>query len=89
MRQGGLYPSNHPIVIAPNLLSEDALSYEDMLRLAEMMGQHKPPTATKDEIEKSNLQVIKGEVVPGYVEDGKILSITADRCLGAFGGVCI
>ena len=79
---GGLYPSNHPLVIAPNLLSDDVLSYEDMLRLAEVLGSHKQPTATTDEIAKSDLQVIKGGQVGQYVEEEKILSITADRCLG-------
>ena len=79
---GGLYPSNHPLVIAPNLLSDDVLSYEDMLRLAEVLGSHKQPTATTDEIAKSDLQVIKGSQVGQFVEEEKILSITADRCLG-------
>ena len=79
---GGLYPSNHPIVLAPSLLGDDALSYEDMLRLAEVMGQHKPPTVSPEEIAKADLQVIKGEQVSKYVEEGRVLLITSERCLG-------
>lgn len=76
-----MYPSNHPIVLAPSLAG-DAMSYEDMLRLAELIGNHKPPTVTADDIANSELQVIKAEEVRTYEEQGKIMSLTADKCLG-------
>lgn len=80
--QGGVYPENHPLVIAPNLLSDEALSYDEMLRLAEILGSVKPPTATQDEIKKSTLPVIKGSQVRQSAENNEVLAITADRCLG-------
>lgn len=63
-------------------MGDEGMTYEDMLRLAEVMGQHKPPTATKEEIAKSALQIVKSEAVAGLHEQGKVLDITADRCLG-------
>lgn len=80
--QGGVYPENHPLVIAPNLLSDEALSYDEMLRLAEILGSVKPSTATQGEIKKSSLPVIKGSQVRQSAEANQVLAITADRCLG-------
>ena len=79
---GGVYPANHPVVLAPSLLSDAALTYEDMMRLAEMLGQHKPPTASKEELAASDLPVIKAVGLPTMLEEAKVLPITAERCLG-------
>lgn len=79
---GGIYPANHPLVIAPGLLSDGALSYDEMLRLTEVLGSVKPPTATQDEIKQSSLPVIKGSEVQTASQREQVLSITADRCLG-------
>lgn len=49
---GGTYPSDHPILLAPSLFTDDP-SYEDMLVLETFLGQAKPPVATKDDVEAS------------------------------------
>ena len=53
-----------------------------MLRLADILGSVKPPTATQEEIKKSTLPVKKGFEIPKLAEDNGILALTADRCLG-------
>ncbi|KAL7005430.1 hypothetical protein EMMF5_004984 [Cystobasidiomycetes sp. EMM_F5] len=78
---GGVWPAHHPIALAPSLVGDGALSYEDMLRLADILGQHKPPTASADEVEASGLSVVKGTAIGRLQEDGKVLPITAERCL--------
>ncbi|KDQ11113.1 hypothetical protein BOTBODRAFT_35649 [Botryobasidium botryosum FD-172 SS1] len=47
--------------------------------LAELLGQVKPQVATKDDIEKSGLEVIKGADLKRYEEEGKVASLTTDR----------
>lgn len=49
---GGAYPSNHPILLRPSILSGNP-TYEDLLDLGAFMGQVKPPVATAQEIEQS------------------------------------
>ncbi len=74
----GYYPPDHSIVTGePNNLD----SFEALLDLAEILGQVKPPTASKEEIEKSNLEVIKASRVAEYEEMGKISSNCTERCL--------
>lgn len=79
---GGLYPVNHPIVIAPSLLGDDAMSYDELLRLAEVLGNVKPPTVTAEEIKKSTLKIVKTAAIPELLAQGEIRDITAERCLG-------
>lgn len=79
---GGLYPVNHPIVIAPSLLGDDVMSYDELLRLAEVLGNVKPPTVTAEEIKKSTLKIVKTAAIPGLLAQGEIRDITAERCLG-------
>lgn len=76
----------HPIFAAPQLfvpggLSNSPLDYETMLRLAELLGQHKPPTASRTEIENSGLKIVKAAELPSLLERGQVLSNTTDRCL--------
>ena len=78
---GGLYPPTHPVVLAPSILGDESMSYEEMMRLADMIGQHKPPTVSKQEIEKAGLKTIKGDQVRTAEVEGNVRSITADRCL--------
>jgi hypothetical protein len=78
---GGLYPPTHPVVLAPSLLGDDAMSYEEMMRLADMIGQHKPPTVSKQEIAEAGLKTLKGGQVKTAEAEGNVRSITADRCL--------
>lgn len=47
--------------------------------LAELLGQVKPPTATKTDIENSGLQIIKASELSQYEQDGKISSNCTDR----------
>lgn len=81
---GGLYPATHPVVLAPSLLGDEAMSYEEMMRLADIIGQHKPPTVSKQEIAEAGLEVIKGSAVKTAEAEGNVRSITADRCLSRF-----
>jgi hypothetical protein len=75
---GGYYPPNHSIVLGN---PADLESFEALSELAELLGQVKPPTASKEDIEKSGLQVIKAVLVGQYEREGKITSNCADRCL--------
>ncbi|KAF9468743.1 hypothetical protein BDZ94DRAFT_1294288 [Collybia nuda] len=75
---GGYYPPNHSIVTGgPNSLD----SFEALLELAELLGQVKPPTVTKEDIDKSGLEIIKAAQVEQYEQDGKISSNCTERCL--------
>lgn len=47
--------------------------------LAELLGQVKPPVATKEEIEKSGLQIIKPSDLQQYEKDGRVASNCVDR----------
>ena len=47
--------------------------------LAELLGQVKPPTATKDEIDKSGLQIIKGSDLKRLEKDGRVASNCVER----------
>ncbi|CAN6643372.1 hypothetical protein TRVA0_020S00166 [Trichomonascus vanleenenianus] len=46
---GGSYPEDHPILLAPSLFTDNP-TYEDMLVLERVLGQAKPPVATKEEV---------------------------------------
>ncbi|KAK0475748.1 hypothetical protein IW261DRAFT_1492680 [Armillaria novae-zelandiae] len=56
-------------------------SFEALLDLAELLGQVKPPTVSKEEIDKSGLEVIKSVSLAEYERGGKISSNCVDRCL--------
>jgi hypothetical protein len=49
--------------------------------LAELIGQVKPPVATKEDIEKSGLAVFKASALPEYSKAGKIASNTVEKVL--------
>ncbi|KDQ62164.1 hypothetical protein JAAARDRAFT_450738 [Jaapia argillacea MUCL 33604] len=74
---GGYYPPNHHMVTG----SDNLDSFEALLELAELLGQVKPPTVTKEEIEKSGLQIIKPSDLEQYEKDGRVASNCTDRCL--------
>ena len=40
--------------------------------LAELLGQAKPPTATREDIDKSGLKVIKASELKRYEEEGRV-----------------
>jgi len=53
--------------------------------LAALIGQVKPPTATREDIEKSGLQIIKPREIPQYAAEGRVASNCIDRVrLGLF-----
>lgn len=59
-----------------------SLSYRE---LAELLGQVKPPTVSKDEIDKSGLEIIKAESLEEYQKDGRVANNCVDRvCNPAF-----
>lgn len=74
---GGYYPPNHHMVTGSDTLD----SYEALWELAELLGQVKPPTATKEDIDGSGLQVIKASELKRYEQEKKITSNCVERCL--------
>ncbi|KAG8956442.1 hypothetical protein FRC00_004945 [Tulasnella sp. 408] len=77
---GGYYPESHPILTSPNLLLNQ-FDQDDFWGLAELLGQVKPPVASKNDIEQSGLEIIKASQVAEYEKEGKITSNTSERCL--------
>jgi hypothetical protein len=91
----GYYPPDHPIVIGPegSLDSFEALSYVSILtmilnidcrfqirrELAELLGQVKPPTVSKEEIEQSGLEILKPATLEQYEKDGKVSSTCTEK----------
>jgi hypothetical protein len=56
------------------------LPHHDLNReLAELLGQVKPPTVSKEEIEKSGLEIVKPAVLEQYEKDGKVSSNCAEK----------
>lgn len=47
--------------------------------LAELLGQVKPPTATRDDIEKSGLKTFKASALSEYEQTGKVSNNCVDR----------
>lgn len=73
---GGYYPPDHQIITGGNLDS-----FEALWELAELLGQVKPPTASKEEIDQSGLEVIKANSLEEYAKDGRVATNCVDRCL--------
>ncbi|KAI0265606.1 hypothetical protein BC834DRAFT_167967 [Gloeopeniophorella convolvens] len=71
---GGYYPPNHQLVIGTDPLA----SFDE---LAELLGHAKPPTATKEDIEQSGLEVIRAAVLAEYERAGRVAPMCVDRCL--------
>jgi len=69
---GGAYPENHLIFTAPTLFT-DTPSSEDMLLLASILGEVKPPVASREDIDAAGGISKVGEEMT-KVEEG-------DRCL--------
>ncbi|PPQ69306.1 hypothetical protein CVT24_001672 [Panaeolus cyanescens] len=75
---GGYYPPDHSIVTGGPANFD---SFEALLELADLLGQVKPPTVSKDEIEKSGLEIIKASEMETYRDKGKVSDNCMDRCL--------
>lgn len=78
---GGHYPRSHPILSIPALVTGEPLSDEEMTLIGELLGQAKPPTASRDEVDKSGLRVFEAGELGGMVERGEVLEGCAERCL--------
>ena len=72
---GGYYPEN--MLGAPNLLLGQ-FDHDDFWALAEFLGQVKPPVATREDIEKAGLELIKPSQLTDYLKEDKIATNTAD-----------
>jgi len=77
---GGHFRTNHPILTLPNPLNGE-LGYADMWAFQQAMGQVATQTATREQIAKSGLPVIKGVGISHAVSDGSVLTNCADQCL--------
>ena len=85
---GGYYPRSHPVLSIPNLITGGPLSDEEMSMISELMGPGKPPTASKEEIEKSGLEVVPASLITKLGEEGKILENCIERCLVGVSSWC-
>lgn len=47
--------------------------------LAELLGQVKPPVATREDIDKSGLQIIKSTDLEQYEKEGRVAANCIDR----------
>ncbi|OCH91123.1 hypothetical protein OBBRIDRAFT_834473 [Obba rivulosa] len=74
---GGYYPPNHHMVMGSDSLD----SYEALWELAELLGQVKPPVATREDIDNSGLQIFKSTDLQAFEKEGKVASNCVDRCL--------
>jgi hypothetical protein len=72
MASAGYYPPNHQLVIGTDPLD----SFEE---LAELLGQVKPPTASKEDIDNSGLEIIRSGVLAEYEKIGRIAPMCVDR----------
>jgi hypothetical protein len=89
----GYYPPDHHIVTRGSLDSFEALWYVSVLtmllsidcwyqicrELAELLGQVKPPTVSKEEIEQSGLEILKPATLEQYEKEGKVSSNCTEK----------
>ncbi|KAG8214705.1 hypothetical protein J3R82DRAFT_9790 [Butyriboletus roseoflavus] len=73
---GGYYPPDHQIITGGNLDS-----FEALWELAELLGQVKPPTVSKEDIDKSGLEIMQASMLAEYEKQGRVASNCIDRCL--------
>ena len=80
----GFYPVNSPVTQFPVFLAalENTNSYEDFIRLAEMLGNAKAATVSKEQLDQSGLQVVTGRTELQRLQaEGNALENTTERCL--------
>jgi hypothetical protein len=73
----GYYPPTHQLVTGTDPLD----SFEE---LAELLGQAKPQTASKEDIDNSGLEVIHKSVLTEYEKAGRVAPMCVDRVCGGF-----
>jgi len=79
---GGYYPPDHEIVTGTNDGVLDA-SFEALLSLNELLNHAPPapPTVSKDQLEKSGLEIIKASQIEEWEKAGKVRNNCVERCL--------
>lgn len=78
---GGYYPPNHHLVTGTAPLD----SFEALWELAELLGQVKPPTATREDIERSGLEIIRASDLERLESEGRV----ANNCVDRVSGLCL
>lgn len=73
---GGLSPADQPVILGGNLDS-----FEALWELAEFLGQVKPQTASKEDIERSGLEVIQASSLEEYEKTERVASNCTEQCL--------
>lgn len=73
---GGFSSNEHHVIMGGNLDS-----FEALWELAEFLGQVKPPTASREDIERSGLEVIQPSSLEEYEKTDRIASNCIERCL--------
>lgn len=61
--------------------SDSLDSYDALWELAELLGQVKPPVASREDIDNSGLQIIKAADLTQYEREGRVSSNCTERCL--------
>jgi hypothetical protein len=78
--QTGYYPPTHQLVTGTDPLD----SFEE---LAELLGQAKPQTASKEDIDNSGLEVIRVGSLAEYEKIGRVAPMCVDRVRPSFVGI--
>ncbi|KAJ7834611.1 hypothetical protein B0H13DRAFT_222036 [Mycena leptocephala] len=74
---GGYYPPEHGILNGAG----GAESLEALLELPELLGYARPPTASKADIARAGLKVIRRDALPAAEKDGRVVENCVERCL--------
>ena len=70
---GGAYPPDHPLLTTPSIFT-DSPTYDDMIRLSNLLGSVKPPIASEDSMKNAGgIETIGG----GNISD----ILLGERCL--------
>ncbi|KAF9068627.1 hypothetical protein BDP27DRAFT_787230 [Rhodocollybia butyracea] len=79
---GGYYPPDHEIVTGADDSGILDSSFEALLSLNELLNHAESPlTVSKDQLEKSGLEIIQGEQINEWENLGKVRSNCVERCL--------
>ncbi|KAJ7186992.1 hypothetical protein C8R46DRAFT_981335 [Mycena filopes] len=71
---GGYYPPEHGIL-------NGAEGFEALLDLTELLGPLRPPTASKADIARAGLAIVRRADLAGLESEGKVVNNCVDRCL--------
>ncbi|CAE6497421.1 unnamed protein product [Rhizoctonia solani] len=77
---GGYYASNHPLLAHPNLFLGQ-VHPDELWMLNEFLGQVKSPTASKEDIAKAGLRIVKGADIKDLAQAGSVTENCTERCL--------